>query len=191
MTVKLTETERFEIKRELGTGEDRDGNKINRNEIAERHNITNSHLSRLSKKWGLQQKDVMGELIDTGKANKEVENAATRALIKENKERLEQILQTGKFCLDEFSAKAKGYGYTNTHDFLSMTVDFWLTNHQELEELQEDLVLANSVVSLLMREVDPELARIRKERKIEEIVQMQLIKTGTIQDGLLEEYLRG
>lgn len=182
MTKKLTDIEKVEIKKKLESG-------MIRREIAEIHGINESHLSRMARKWGLQKKDVRKELINQGKVDNAVENAATQELIRENKERLELILQTGKFCVDEFGARAKNQGYTNIRDFLSMAVDFWITSHQEIDELREDLTLSHSTMEFLMVQIDPELVRIERENKLSNLAMLQLMKEGKIQEDLLQAYL--
>jgi len=182
MTKKLTDVEKVEIKKKLESG-------MKRREIAEIHGINESHLSRLAKGWGLQKKDVSKELINQGQVDKSVEKAATQEVIRETGERMNLVLQTGKFCVDEFGARAKNQGYTNIRDFLSMAVDFWITHHQEIDELRDDLNFAHSTMEFLMVQIDPQLARIEREKKLSDLTMMQLMKEGHIQEDLLQAYL--
>ena len=186
----LSDPEKEKIKQELATERDEEGKKITRKEIAKKHNISEVHLSRLSKDWGLTKRDVTRELIDTTKAETEVKKAVTQELVKEDRERLELVLQTGKQCLDEFGVQAKDHGYTSVVDYLAHCVDFWHDNRLEIEELREDLAITKSTMNVLMREIDPELSRLKREKTISEMAMLQLLKTGKIEDNLLKEYLK-
>ena len=186
----LSDAEKEKIKQELATEADDEGKKITRKEIAKKHNISEVHLSRLSKDWGLTKRDVTRELIDSGKAETEVKKAVTQQLVKEDREHLELVLQTGKQCLDEFGVQAKDHGYTSVVDYLSHCVDFWHDYRLEIDELREDLAITKSTMNVLLREIDPKLSRIKREKTISEMALLQLMKTGKIQDNLLEEYLK-
>jgi len=175
--------------------------------LLEEGNYTNQEIAKLvgcspryvgmkKKEWGIkgavragQPQQETAEAINTAQATKAVERAVTQEVIAENIADTEEILKIGKFSVNSFKGDAEFYGHP-LHDFLSMSVNFWITNHERLEILESEIEQQEKMLRILVSELDPQLQRIEKRKRIEEMMLAQVLNGQKPEREFLLEYLK-
>lgn len=165
-------------------------------EIADIVGCDPRYVRMKKKEWGIQGKARAGkahpetaETIDTAQATKAVERAVTQEVIAENIADTEEILRIGKFSINSFKGDAEFYGHP-LHDFLSMSVNFWITNHERLDILENEIEQQERMIRILISELDPELQKIEKRKRIEEMMLAQVLNGQKPEREFLLEYLK-
>lgn len=141
----------------------------------------------LSKKTGSTDQSVGRPAFKTaGKVREKTEREITNLAL----ENVETALDIGNHILREYQETADAYGY-GVKEFLKIAVGFWQANHNMIEEKDAEIELCHIAIARLKSAVDPALQELGRKKKIEKIVYLQMLKTGEVQDNLLNEFLNG
>ena len=148
----------------------------------------NSKKSRaLSKKTGSTDQSPGRPAFKTaGKVREKVEKEITHLAL----EMVETASDLGNHIVREYKDAADAYGY-DLKEFLKITIEFWQANHNMIEAKDAEIELCYTAIARLNAAVDPALQEINRKKKIEKIAYLQMLKTGEIQDKILNEFLNG
>jgi hypothetical protein len=182
---RLSKEEKEKLRDDLREG------KILQKDLAVKYGISFEYVSKLAKKWGYSRdaKAAERELINHPAVEDHITKATTRVVQEEATARIDEILDTGKYCVDKFAFKAS-LNDMKLIAFLDKCVEFYSDKHGRVEQMQKDLDFQQSVITLLVDKFSPMAREIAKKEDIREAALTQLLLTGKVQEELLLAFLR-
>jgi len=117
--------------------------------IAKKHRVSTS-----KKKNALPCLVASTELLLPGVIEGAMRQAATREIIHENAIDFEQVVRTGKLCVDKFRRHAEAHGLL-LNDYLEQAVVFYENYRLERDQLRQDFQTAMDYIEDLEVEVRP------------------------------------
>jgi len=148
-----------------------------RRSIAKDYGVSHTTISKVAKK---------GRAVSPAG---EVSKRITKEVTAESTEKIEEVLDVGKFCIDEFKELSLAYGY-DIKDFISNCVEFWRENRGGIEYIESQLELYKTLCARLILLVKPQVKRVAQTRTLERIIIAQILSKGEVNAELIEKALK-